>query len=88
MTAQDSAGRSGADGRLGLDVLSRQDVELDLTRSKLNLFSRDHCSGKVIYWSPPGGAVAAIPLTIQKTGHIMTNMSIDGQLLTVGNGEL
>jgi hypothetical protein len=75
---------SGADGKLGLDILSAQDVELDLAHDKLKLFSRYHCSGKVIYWSPPGGTVAVIPLTIERTGQVMMKMSVDGKLLTVG----
>ena len=45
---------SEGDGILGLDLLSTGDLELDLAHNKLNLFSRDHCRGKVIYWSPPG----------------------------------
>ena len=75
---------SDSDGILGLDLLSTGDLELDLAHDKLNLFSRDHCRGKVIYWSPPGGTVAVIPLTTQKTGNVLTNMSVDGKTMNVG----
>jgi hypothetical protein len=71
------------DGILGLDLLRGQDMELDLSHSKLNLFSRNHCEGKVVYWNPSGG-VAAIPLIIQKTGNMLINMLLDGRPVVVG----
>ncbi len=72
-----------SDGILGLDYLHGQDVELDLSHGKLNLFSRDHCRGKVIYWNPPG-AVAAMPLSLQKTGNILIDMALDGKHVVAG----
>ena len=38
-------------GVLGLDFIGHFDVELDFKNRKLNLFSPDHCPGKVVYWS-------------------------------------
>jgi Aspartyl protease len=38
-------------GRLGMDVLSATDVELDLAHDRVNLFSTEHCPGAVVYWA-------------------------------------
>ena len=51
-------------GVLATDILSRYDVELDLSAGKLNLFSQNHCDGHVIYWHP--SAVAVMPITLEK----------------------
>jgi hypothetical protein len=72
------------DGILGLDILAAYDLELDLAHDKVNLFARDHCTGKVIYWSSPGGAVAVLPLTRSKTGSVLTNMALDAKPVTAG----
>ena len=73
----------GEDGILGLDILAANDLELDLAHHRANLFLRDHCVGKVVYWNPPEGAVAAIPLAVQKSGNITVDMSLDGQPVSV-----
>lgn len=41
----------GIDGLLGADLLSRFDADFDFANGTLNLFSQDHCSGKVVYWT-------------------------------------
>jgi predicted aspartyl protease len=41
----------GEDGTLAPDILSRFDVEFDFANRKMNLFSQDHCEGKVVYWA-------------------------------------
>jgi hypothetical protein len=46
---------------LGLDILTMFDVELDLAHHKINLFAKDHCPGKVIYWTKNAG-VASVPM--------------------------
>lgn len=71
-----------ADGTLALDILGANDLELDLAHDKLNLFSRDHCSGKVVYW-PSGSGIVTLPLTVQKSGNVLTTMMLDGQKLQV-----
>lgn len=73
-----------ADGILGLDIIGSEDLELDVAHGKANLFSRNHCTGRVIYWSPPGDAVAVVPVTLQKTHNILVDMSLDGKDVTVG----
>jgi hypothetical protein len=51
-------------GVLATDIVSRYDVELDLSAGKINLFSQKHCDGHVIYWHP--SAVAVMPITLEK----------------------
>ena len=68
-------------GVLGTDLLGNFDVELDLKNAKLNLFSQDHCDGKVVYWA---GAFAAVPFVKDAVGHISIPMTLDGKALNVG----
>jgi hypothetical protein len=48
-------GVDGSDGSavggLGADYLANYDVEIDLADGKVNLWSQDHCPGKVVYWA-------------------------------------
>ena len=57
------AGNADTDvvGVIGPDLLSHFDVELDFGAGKMNLFSQDHCPGKVIYWKHV--AVSVVPLS-------------------------
>src|SRR6185295_19731677 len=54
--------------------------ELDLGHGKLNLFSQEHCSGKVVYWTP---SWAMAPMTYQSTGIYTIKMLLDGQPVDV-----
>lgn len=48
----DSVKRSyEADGTLGSDVLLNFDLDFDFAAGVLNLYSQDHCPGKVVYWA-------------------------------------
>lgn len=64
MVAPGSGGNSEHAGSLAGDLLSLYDVELDFAAGKLNLFSKKHCPGKVIYW--PHQGVAQVPITLQR----------------------
>ena len=80
-------------GLIGGDILRYYDVELNFVTHKFNLFSQDHCEGKVIYW--PAGALAVVPFTMThpasgnpdepatiRTGfdtHIRVPVTIDGK---------
>src|SRR6202044_3825356 len=54
-------------GVIGYDILKHFDLDFDFGSDQLNLFSPDHCEGKVVYWSPtytdapvavtPGGSI-------------------------------
>ena len=61
-------------GGLGMDVLSTVDFELDIAHGKLNLFSQDHCSGRVVYW---GGTVASLPLKRSDFGEFYFPIKLD-----------
>jgi hypothetical protein len=70
-----------ADGWLGTDLLSKFDMEFDLRHKKLNLFSQDHCSGRVVYW---GGIYAVVPILKDDFGAIYFDMVLDGKHVNVG----
>jgi hypothetical protein len=65
-------------GVLGLDLLSSADVDLDLAHSKLNLFSRDHCPGRVVYWAKD---YAKLPMKMDQLGVYHMPMELNGKNL-------
>jgi hypothetical protein len=69
-----------AGGRLGLDFLAHFDVEFDPKNHKVNLFSSDHCVGKVVYWSQ---TYSQLPFTVNDAGHVMITMTLDGKQVSV-----
>src|SRR5262249_240162 len=77
-----SGGVAGTEavGALGVDVLSRFDVELDIQKRKINLFSPDRCPGKAVYWS---NSYAAAPLDLDMGGHPSVQMDLDGKPVRV-----
>jgi hypothetical protein len=62
-------------GSIGMDVLSTVDFELDIAHGKLNLFSQDHCPGKVVYWTGP---VASIPVKRGELGEFYFPIELEG----------
>lgn len=66
------------DGRISPDILRGYDVDFDFANGKLNFFSQDHCEGKVVYWTT---AYAAIPMTLDRTNHIVIRVVLDGTTL-------
>ena len=71
-----SAGDTGVAGMFGMDFLRGYDIELNLSQHWINLFSQDHCPGKVVYW---GEAYLQAPIEISDTGQIMVEARLDGQ---------
>jgi len=69
-----------ADGTLSADMMKRFDVDIDFSRSMLNLFSQDHCPGKVVYWTKEPHV--ALPMQIARNGHIHVPLVLDGLKLT------
>jgi len=67
-------------GELALNILSTFDVELDLANNRVNLFSRTHCPGNVVYWSD---SFATLPFATDAAGHPSVKMQLDGKALTV-----
>lgn len=84
------------DGLLAGDILDRYDVELNFVTRKVNIFSPDHCEGKVIYW--PATALAVVPFTMARPArgnpgerssinilpdtHIRVPVTVDGKTFT------
>jgi len=64
-----------AAGMIGRDMLRSFDLDFDFGGGKLNLFSPDHCEGKVVYWAP---SYTDAPLEWSFQGYIRTKMNIDG----------
>jgi predicted aspartyl protease len=69
------SGETQVGGVLGPDLLKLFDVDFDFTARKLNLFSQDHCEGKVVYWAK---AYAALPFKLPDGGHITMTANLDG----------
>ena len=77
MVETDKAVHNSFEGTLGVDFLSRFDVEIDSANRKLNLFSPDHCTGKVVYWAK---SYADVTFTIHGT-NIVVPLTLDGKSL-------
>jgi len=65
-------------GLLAGNVLHGYDVDIDFLHEKLNLFSPDHCPGRVVYWAD---AWAEVPMTLDDTWHIVIPVTLDGKRL-------
>jgi Aspartyl protease len=63
-------------GVIGADILKHFDLDFDFAAGKFNLFSPDHCEGKVVYWSP--AAYVEAPMQTTATGSIGVTMTLDG----------
>jgi hypothetical protein len=75
-------------GVLGTGVLSNFDTELDLRNAKLNLFSKDHCEGAVVYWA---NTFASLPYSLGDLKQTYFDAALDGEsahmsLITRGTG--
>jgi predicted aspartyl protease len=68
---------SDIDGILAPNVLSKYEVEFDFANAKLNLFTRDHCEGQVVYWTTE--PYAAIPIVVdERSWHLTLPVMLDG----------
>ncbi|MBI3677940.1 MAG: aspartyl protease family protein [Proteobacteria bacterium] len=63
-------------GLLGPDIMSNYDIEIDFAGSKFNIFSQDHCPGRVVYWTR--GGYAEVPMTVDTDWHITVPVKLDG----------
>jgi len=73
----DDALPGGADGTLTPDVMKQYDVDIDLAHGAINLFSPQHCPGKVVYWSK--GGYIALPMSVVSGAHIQIPVMVDGK---------
>jgi predicted aspartyl protease len=66
------------DGSLAPDFLANFDVDFDFAGGTVNLFSRNHCDGKVGYWT--NRAPIGIPILRERDGvHISMDVELDGK---------
>jgi predicted aspartyl protease len=65
------------DGLLSDSFLKQYDADFDFAMKRFNLFSPDHCEGKVIYWQPK--ALAMVPFTLNESSQIRLRVELDGK---------
>jgi hypothetical protein len=69
-----------AEGFAGLyapDLMGPFDIELDFAASKMNVFSQDHCDGRVVYW--PAQAVGILPMQFYRQKSVRFPVTLDGK---------
>ncbi|HEY1962240.1 MAG TPA: retroviral-like aspartic protease family protein [Rhizomicrobium sp.] len=77
MLAGDSLAHE-VDGIIAPDLLQVFDVELDFAARTMDLFSPDHCPGKVVHWTKE---YADIPFKMPDGYHIIVPVTLDGHTL-------
>jgi predicted aspartyl protease len=70
----------GVDGTISPDMMRHYDVDIDMLRGTLNLFSQNHCAGQVVYWTHTG--YVTLPMKVESDGHIKVPVTIDGTQFT------
>ncbi|HEY2416602.1 MAG TPA: retropepsin-like aspartic protease [Steroidobacteraceae bacterium] len=72
---------------LGMDLLSRSDIELDIKHERLALYAPDHCPDRVVYWADD---YAAVPVHRGPLGNFYFPIELNGKTveatLSPGNG--
>jgi Aspartyl protease len=83
-----TGGNDSIVGVVGMNLLANVDIELDIAHHKLNLYSTDHCPGKVVYWS---NTFNEVPTRRDKFGALSFPMELDGKkieaTLSSGNSQ-
>jgi len=69
----------GVDGVLSLGLFDRFDIDLNFSARRFNLFSKDHCAGKILYWRAPG--VTALPF-LTRDNRVFARVMLEGKELT------
>ena len=64
------------DGVLGLDVLAGYEVDLDMPHRRLVLYRARSCPEAAPPWTAP---FTRLPMKRQKSGHLLTQVELDGQ---------
>ena len=75
---EDQSHDSDIDGIFGAEILAAYDVELDLAHGKLSLFMKDHCPGKVVYWTQD---YVEVPFTLDGSLHVTFKAELEGHPL-------
>jgi len=71
---------TGVDGTISPDMMRHYDVDIDMLRGTLSLFSQKHCTGQVVYWTRSGYVV--LPMKVEVDGHIRVPVTVDGTQFT------
>jgi predicted aspartyl protease len=71
-------GDGGPVGLLANDFLEANDVEIDPAAARVNLFSPDHCTGKVVYWAKE---YSRLPLYLTGSHRPEVEIKIGGETL-------
>jgi predicted aspartyl protease len=66
-------------GVIGGDILRNYDIDFDFAARKMNIISREHCPGKVVYW--PSQTLAKLPMMVGDDNRISFKMRLDGHEL-------
>jgi hypothetical protein len=66
-------------GLIAGDMLEHYDVELNFVTRKLNLFSQDHCEGRVVYWPAASGTVVPFTTRSRFDTRIRVPVTLDGK---------
>jgi predicted aspartyl protease len=65
-------------GTLAPDFMSRYDVDFDFANLKFSFFSKDHCPGKVVYWTD-ADQYSIVDFRVDRFGHISFSVNLDGE---------
>jgi predicted aspartyl protease len=68
---------SDEDGTISPDIMRNFDVDFDFANAAFSLFSKDHCEGRVVYWTQ--GGYAQIKFGLDADGHIRVPVTLDGR---------
>jgi len=74
----DAAGPSRA-GTLGEEFLRGYDVDLDFAAGRMNLISREHCDGRILFWKSE--LMTKVPMSVTDDNKIFLEMTLDGHRL-------
>lgn len=69
-------------GTLAPDILRAYDVDFDFANSTFSLFSKEHCEGKVVYWTH--GLYGRVAFHIDNSGHMVVPVMLDGKEVRAG----
>ncbi|HEU4549571.1 MAG TPA: aspartyl protease family protein [Rhizomicrobium sp.] len=65
------------DGTVDPDMMAKFDVDFDFAHGLMNLFSQDHCPGKVVYWARN---FVVLPMEVRvNNGHIRVPVTLEGK---------
>jgi predicted aspartyl protease len=78
----------GVDGTVDPDMMAKFDVDFDFAHGLMNLFSQDHCPGKVVYWAKD---FVVLPMEVRiNSGHIRVPVTLEGKkvMATLDTGSM